>query len=125
MDLIGIFKGSPTAGARDGVEVSTEGLMTAPVEAKLERGASEVVKCAIRCEGGCTCDSATLTAVDMSDESVAWLTLSKDNDTFSNSITLTNLDDTNTIFYARIQAGSYVGNETACIRVDAEVASGV
>lgn len=121
MELIGIFKGSPTSGARDGVEVSTGGLMTAPVEATLERSSNTVITCAIRCESGCTCASATLTADDGNGNPPGWLLLSTDNDTYSNSITITSISDTNKLFYAKITSGSVVGNTTASIRVNAEV----
>ena len=117
MDLIGIFIGNPTAGQRNGVEVSTDGLMTAPVEASIDRSSSTVITCAVRCESGCTCDSAVLSAVDENDNAAGWLTLSNDNNTFSNSITITNIGDTNTLFYARIQSGSTVGVKTAAIKV--------
>lgn len=117
MDLIGIFMGNPTAGQRNGVEVSTDGLMTAPVEASIDRSSSTVITCAVRCESGCTCDSAVLSAVDENDNAAGWLTLSNDNNTFSNSITITNIGDTNKLFYARIQSGSTVGVKTAAIKV--------
>ena len=117
MDLIGIFMGNPTAGQRNGVEVSTDGLMTAPVEASIDRSSSTVITCAVRCESSCTCASAVLSAVDENDNAAGWLTLSNDNNTFSNSITITNIGDTNKLFYARIQSGSTVGVKTAAIKV--------
>lgn len=121
MDLIGIFKGNPVAEQTDGVEVSTDGLMTAPVEASIDRSSSAVVNCAIRCASGCTCASAVLSAVDENDQPAGWLTLSTDNSTFSNSITITNIGDTNKLFYAKIQSGSTVGAKTAAIKVEGTV----
>ena len=115
MDMIAIFKGSPTSGSRDGTEVSSDGLMTTPVDSILDRGTNNVQTLAVRCENGYETDAVTLTS------QVAWLRLSEDNTTYSDSITLYNVGDTNTLFYAKITAGSTVGVNTGSIRLEADV----
>ena len=109
MQYIGIFAGNPTEGEQDGWEVSSGGLYTSPLSATLERNQTRLLACAVRCEVGYTCDSVTLTS------NKAWLQLSVDGITFSNSITLTNIDDTNTLFFAEITGGADPGTANGSI----------
>lgn len=120
MDMIAIFKGSPTAGSRDGVEVSSGDLMDSPVEAILDRGDSINITLAVRCVNGCSTDEVTL----MSNE--AWLTLSKTGsaNSWTDEIEIQNVGDTNVLFYAKITAGSVVGVHTGSITLQAEVEDG-
>jgi len=118
MEYIAIFKNSPTAGGTDGVEVST-GLMTSPIEAELNTGNTNTQTCAVRCASGCSASSVELTSV------TNWLTLSADNTTFSDTITLTNVGDTNKLFYVKFTAGSSVGVENGAIELVASVVRNV
>lgn len=115
MEYIAIFKGNVHSGQADGLEVSAGGLGTAPVESTLNTGATNTQTCAVRCATGCSAASVVLTSIS------AWLTLSTDNTTFSDSITLTNVGDTNKLFYVKMTAGSNVGVETGAIELEATV----
>lgn len=118
MEYIAIFKGSVTAGNTDGTEVSA-GLWTVPVEATLNAGTNNTQTCAVRCASGCSASSVVLTSDS------AWLTLSADNTTFSDSITISNVSDTNKLFYVKMTAGSNVGVETGSIGLQATVVRNV
>ena len=115
MEYISLFKGNVTAGGTDGIEVSTGGLMTAPIEAVLNTGGNAVQTCAVRCASGASASSVVLTSTE------AWLTLSTDNTTFSDSITISNVGDTNKLFYAKMTAGSTIGVETGLINLETTV----
>lgn len=115
MEYIAIFKGNVTAGGTDGTEVSSGGLMTAPVEATLNTGTNNVQQLAVRCAQGLSSASVDITSLE------AWLTLSLDGNTYSNTITVTNVGDTNKLFYAKMTGGSTVGVETGSIELEATV----
>lgn len=118
MEYIAIFKGTVTAGGTDGTEVSV-GLWTVPIEATLHTGASSTQTCAVRCATGCSASTVELTSVS------SWLKLSTDNTTFSDSITLNNVGDTNKLFYVMMTAGSNVGVENGAIELEATVVRNV
>lgn len=119
MEYIAIFKGNVTAGGTDGTEVSSGGLMTAPVEAILNTGADATQTLAVRCAQGLSAASVDITST------AAWLTVSLDGNTFSNSVTITNVGDTNKLFYAKMTAGSTVGVETGFFELEATVMENV
>ena len=119
MEYIAIFKNNPTSGGTDGVEVSSGGLGSSPIEATLNMGTNNVQVCAVRCASGCSASTVTLTSTK------AWLTLSVDNTTYSDSISLSNVGDTNKLFYAKITAGSSTGVETGSVELEATVVRNV
>ena len=115
MQYIGIIAGNPTAGETDGWEVSSGGLYTSPLSATVERNQTKLVKCALRCQEGYHCNSATLVTT------AAWLKLSTDQTNWASSIQLTNIDDTNTVFWAEITGGADPGTTNGSITVTGSV----
>ena len=115
MNYIAVMSGNPTAGETDGWEVSSGGLYTSPVSATLERNANKNIKCAVRCQEGYVCNSVSLTS------NYEWLTLSVDGENFSNTISLSDVGDTNKIFYVKITAGTDTGTVNGAIALAGSV----
>lgn len=115
MQYIGIIAGNPTADETDGWEVSSGGLYTSPLSATVERNQTKVVKCAVRCQLGYTCASASLVTT------AAWLKLSTDQENWASTLTLTDIDDTNKIFYAQITGGADAGTTNGTINLSGQV----
>lgn len=96
---ITIYKDNPTAGATDGVAVSTGNSFTAPIQCTLdaEQNESKTIPLAIRTEEGYTAENVTI-AIRSSN---ARFSLSKSNDSvFGSSITFDSIGSANQMFYA-------------------------
>ena len=115
MNFIAVISGNPTVDDTDGWEVSAGGLYTSPISATLARNANKTIKCAVRCQEGYHCASCNLTSI------YEWLTLSVDGNNFSNTITLSDVGDTNKIFYAKITAGIDTGTVNGAIALAGNV----
>lgn len=120
MDLIGVFKNA-TSGGRDGVEVSDGGLFTSPAKASLSRSQSTVLTLAVRCESGYSLTELELSLATYNPTiatfvpGCSWAELSADGTTFSSTLTLQNVGDTNKLFYVRVTSGTTIGTEKAGI----------
>ena len=128
MEYIGIFNSNPTAGGTDGAEVSRNGVYSNPVEATVDiNGSGSVVACAVRCATGyCVDGDVTLRTMTYESGSYSagsdYIKLSNTaNGTFSDSIDISNVEDTNVLFYAKILPGATLGNHTAAISLEATV----
>lgn len=114
MNLIGIFAGNPTAGGTDGWEVSQNGALTSPVSATVTRGGTEAVKLAVRCEAGYYASTVNLSVATRGSggsysSGCDWLRLSVDGTTWTQTLTLHDVYDENSIFYAQITGGVDAG----------------
>ena len=114
MEYISIFNGNPTAGARDGAEVSQNGVLSNPVSADVEIDAvsGTVVTCAIRCQSGYEADGNVTITSGLSN-----VTVSLDGQNWSDSIDVSGVDDTNTLFYVQIEPGANLGTETGVLEL--------
>lgn len=132
MQYIAIFTGNPTAGGTDGAEVSQDGVMSTPVTAGIAVGGSDViVPLAVRCASGYEADGNITVSVETKsgsnysagNEFVKVAT--SQNGSYGNSITLSGVDDTNTLFYCKLKANAAAGTYTsAALRLQGTV-SGV
>ena len=96
---INIYKDNPTAGATDGVAVSTGNSFTSPVQCTLdaEQNEHKIIPLAIRTQAGYTAQNVTI-AIHGSNPRFS---LSKTNDSiFGSSVTFDSIGSANQIFYA-------------------------
>lgn len=125
---INVFMDNPTAGAKDGVYVSTNGAFTAPIEFVLDaaKNESQVVKLAVRTEAGYK-TTGTTTITDKNDTDDRLKLCWTENGEFADSIsTAEEITNANKIFYAKASSSSSEDPQTdtsAKFLVDCVIAS--
>lgn len=118
MQYIAIFNGNPTANARDGAEVSQGDVLSNPVKASVSAGSDAVVKCAVRCASGLSCDSASIDVITKANGSY---TIGSDyakvsesaSGPWTNTISIADVSDVNSIFYVKLTGLPVAGSYTA------------
>lgn len=103
-----IYGGNPTAGAVDGMIISTDDTELSPLAVNLDASANEnkTIKLAIRTTAGYEADSGTIITAEGVTASM-WSFCATENGTFGDSLTMaTALDSVNTIFYAKASSSS-------------------
>ena len=127
---VGIFNGNPTAGGTDGAEVSQNGVLSNPISASIRTG-TQKIKCAVRCETGMHADGAlqikvvTRTGGGYQDGHEGIKVCTTQNGTYADSISLSNVDDTNTLFWVRLAAGQQAGTDaTGALRLQGVIVGG-
>lgn len=127
-EYINVLKDNPTAGAKDGTYVSTDGEFTAPIEFVLDAAQNEVqtLKLAVRTEAGYKTTGET-TISDVNDTNDRLKLCWTANGTFADSIsTAEEITNANKIFYARATSDSQENPKTdvsAKFKVDCVIAS--
>lgn len=139
---ISIFDGNPTAGGVDGVEVSQNQVMRNPAGGNIDiddtTGIVETL--AVRCASGYVVDGdVTISCYTYNSGSSEYPTpeeghyvqgsnliaLSVDGTNYSQSITLSGVDDTNTLFYLKRYPASVAGRVPLSLRLQCEVEEAV
>lgn len=136
-EYIAIFDGNPTAGETDGSVVSQNQLMDNPAGGNIAINNTQgvVEKLAVRCDTGYhAVGGVTISCYRYIPEGTQYpqpsspylpdsslISLSIDNVNFSQSITLQNVGDTNTIFYLKRVPSSIAGRVPLSLRVQCEV----
>ena len=129
MDYIAIFNNNPTDGGTDGSEVSQDRVMNNPISAVVNSGDSKIVKCAVRCVSGYHVSGDLHIAAVIYDEETGeyerdydYIKVSDAEDgSYSSSIDLSNVGDTNKVFWVKIFGMNSPGTLTAGLRLEGTV----
>ena len=112
MAYINIYMNNPTAAGTDGTVVSLDGTQTSPISVTLDKtkAESKAIKCAIRCDAGYKASGDV--TISLSGTTAAKWKLAVDNSyadaaaaiagaSWGDSITLSGVAATNTVFWAK------------------------
>ena len=97
-----LYKGNPTAGGTDGTLVSLDGVGTSPVQFTLDASQAESATqpVAVRCESGYEVDG-NVTVSASGTNAARWSFCDTAAGTYTTSISLAGVDDTNKVFYVK------------------------
>lgn len=142
MEYIAIFNGNPTAGGVDGVELSQNQVMGNYAGGNIDIDDTQgiVETLAVRCASGYVVDGdVTISCYTYNPGNTEYPTpeqghyvqgstliaLSENGTTFSQSITLSNVDDTNKLFYLKRYPAAVAGRVPLSLRLQCEVEEAV
>ncbi len=127
MEYIAIFNSNPTEGRLDGAEVSEEGIFSNPISANPTVDGFTKVKCAVRCATGYTANLVYLTVKTRQSGGMVtgndYVSISAtENGNYDESLTLSNVNATNKVFWARLAGTGEAGNyNNAVIQLETDV----
>lgn len=125
MEHLNMYTGNPTAGGYDGTVVSDMGTLTSPIAATLEKGATVVIPCAVRCVTGYYGIAHIAAATRQQDGTYTigsdWIEVSEDGTNWTSMIDV-EAEAYNTLFYVKLTAGQTAGRiSDGALRCLAEV----